>query len=196
MSFSKNLKQSPDFDAAPNLESLVLEGCTSLTEVHPSLVRHKKLAMMNLEDCKRLKTLPSNMEMSSLKYLNLSGCSEFKYLPEFGESMEQLSLLILKETPITKLPSSLGCLVGLAHLNLKNCKNLVCLPDTFHKLKSLKFLDVRGCSKLCSLPDGLEEMKCLEQICLSADDSVELPSSAFNLENLQITFEVRSSFCI
>ncbi|KHN26944.1 TMV resistance protein N [Glycine soja] len=189
LSFSKNLKQSPDFDAAPNLESLVLEGCTSLTEVHPSLVCHKKLAMMNLEDCKRLKTLPSNMEMSSLKYLNLSGCSEFKYLPEFGESMEQLSLLILKETPITKLPSSLGCLVGLAHLNLKNCKNLVCLPDTFHKLKSLKFLDVRGCSKLCSLPDGLEEMKCLEQICLSADDSVELPSSAFNLENLQITFE-------
>ncbi|KAG5036963.1 hypothetical protein JHK86_017803 [Glycine max] len=196
LSFSKNLKQSPDFDAAPNLESLVLEGCTSLTEVHPSLVRHKKLAMMNLEDCKRLKTLPSNMEMSSLKYLNLSGCSEFKYLPEFGESMEQLSLLILEETPITKLPSSLGCLVGLAHLNLKNCKNLVCLPDTFHKLKSLKFLDVRGCSKLCSLPDGLEEMKCLEEICLSADDSVELPLSAFNLENLRITFEGRSSFCI
>lgn len=152
--------------------------------------------MMNLKDCKRLKTLPSKMEMSSLKDLNLSGCSEFKYLPEFGESMEHLSVLSLEGTAIAKLPSSLGCLVGLAHLYLKNCKNLVCLPDTFHKLKSLKFLDVRGCSKLCSLPDGLEEMKCLEQICLSADDSVELPSSAFNLENLQITFEVRSSFCI
>ncbi|KAH1149782.1 hypothetical protein GYH30_044015 [Glycine max] len=185
LSFSKNLKQSPDFGGAPNLESLVLEGCTSLTEVHPSLVRHKKLAMMNLKDCKRLKTLPSKMEMSSLKDLNLSGCSEFKYLPEFGESMEHLSVLSLEGTAIAKLPSSLGCLVGLAHLYLKNCKNLVCLPDTFHNLNSLIVLNVSGCSKLGCLPEGLKEIKSLEELDASGTAIQELPSSVFYLENLK-----------
>ncbi|KAK7389921.1 hypothetical protein VNO78_25218 [Psophocarpus tetragonolobus] len=185
LSFSKNLKQSPDFFGVPNLESLVLEGCTNLTEVHPSLVRHKKLVMMNLKDCKRLKTLPSKLEMSSLKDLNLSGCSEFKYLPEFGESMEHFSVLSLEGSAVTKLPISLGCLVGLAHLDLKNCKNLVCLPDTIDKLKSLTILNVSGCSKLSSLPEGLKEIKCLEELDASETAIEELPSSIFFLENLK-----------
>ncbi|CAJ1950185.1 unnamed protein product [Sphenostylis stenocarpa] len=185
LSFSKNLKQSPDFVGVPNLESLVLEGCTSLTEVHPSLIRHKKLVMLNLKDCRRFKTLPSKMETSSLNGLNLSGCSEFKRLPEFAESMEHLSVLSLEGTAITKLPTSLGCLVGLAHLNMKNCKNLVCLPDTIHKLKSLIVLNVSGCSKLSSLPDGLKEIKCLEELNASETAIQELPSSVFYLENLK-----------
>ncbi|RDX68598.1 TMV resistance protein N, partial [Mucuna pruriens] len=186
LSFSENLKQSPDFVGVPNLESLVLEGCTSLTEVHPSLVHHKKLVRVDLKDCKRLKTLPSKMEMSSLKDLNLSGCSGFKYLPEFGESMEHLSELSLEGTDIRKLPSSLGCLVGLALLDLGNCKNLVCLPDTIHKLKSLKVLDVSGCSKLSSLPEGLKEIKSLEELNASETAIQELPSSVFYLENLKV----------
>ncbi|KAK7349499.1 hypothetical protein VNO77_06917 [Canavalia gladiata] len=185
LSFSKNLKQTPDFVGVPNLESLVLEGCISLSGVHPSLVHHKKLVLMNLKDCKRLKALPCKMEMSSLKDLNLSGCSEFKYLQEFGESMEHLSMLSLEGTAITKLPSSLGCLVGLAILNLKNCKNLVCLPDTIHKLESLIVLNVSGCSKLRSLPEVLKEIKSLEELYASESAIEELPSSVFYLENLR-----------
>ncbi|XP_020213586.1 TMV resistance protein N [Cajanus cajan] len=185
LSFSKNLKQSPDIVGVPNLESLVLEGCTSLTEVHPSLVNHKKLVMVNLKDCKRLKTFPSKMEMSSLKDLNLSGCSGFKYLPEFGESMEHLSMLSLEGTAITKLPSSLGCLVGLNHLDLGKCKNLVCLPDTIHKLKSLIVLNVFGCSKLSSLPEVLKEIKCLEELYAGETAIKDLPSFVFYLESLK-----------
>jgi len=184
LSFSKNLKQSPDFVGVPNLESLVLEGCTSLTEVHPSLVRHKKLVSLNLKDCKKLKSLPSKMETSSLNDLNLSGCSQFKCLPEFAESMEHLSVLSLEGTAITKLPTSLGCLTGLSHLDMKNCKNLVCIPDTIHKLRSLIVLNVSGCSKLSSLPEGLKEIKCLEELNASETAIQELPSFVFYLENL------------
>ncbi|XP_027335730.1 TMV resistance protein N-like isoform X2 [Abrus precatorius] len=185
LSFSKNLKQSPDCVGVSNLESLVLEGCISLTEVHQSLVHHKKLVLMNLKDCRMLKSLPRKMEMSSLKNLSLSGCSEFKYLPEFGACMEHLSMLSLEGTAITKLPSSLGCLVGLALLDLKNCKNLVCLPDTIHKLKSLIVLNVSGCSKIHSLPESLKEIKCLEELNASETAIEELPSFVFSLENLK-----------
>ncbi|KAK7292708.1 hypothetical protein RJT34_15560 [Clitoria ternatea] len=185
LSFSKNLKKSPDFTGVPNLESLVLEGCISLTEVHPSLVRLKKLVVVNLKDCKRLKVLPSKMEMTSLKELNLSGCSELKYLPEFEDSMEHLYYLSLEGTAITKLPSSLGCLVGLSLLVLKRCKNLVCLPDTIHNLKSLISLNVSGCSKIHILPEGLKELKSLEELDASESAIEELPSSIFYLENLR-----------
>ncbi|KAI5419352.1 hypothetical protein KIW84_043496, partial [Lathyrus oleraceus] len=72
LSFSESLKQSPDVAGVPNLELLVLESCTNLTEIHPSLLSHKKLILLNLKDCKRLKALPCKIEMSSLKVLCLS----------------------------------------------------------------------------------------------------------------------------
>jgi len=186
LAFSKNLKRLPEFSGVPNLEKLILEGCEGLTEVHPSLVHHKKVVLMNLEDCKSLKCLPGKLEMSSLKKLILSGCSKFKFLPEFGEKMENLSMLALQGTDIRKLPLSLGSLVGLTNLNLMDCKSLVCLPDTIHGLNSLIILDISGCSKLCRLPDGLKEIKCLEE--LHANDTAidELPSSIFYLDSLKV----------
>jgi Leucine-rich repeat (LRR) protein len=100
--------------------------------------------------------------------------------------MENLSILALEGTAIRKLPSSLGCLVGLTHLNLKDCKTLVCLPDTIHGLNSLIILEISGCSKLYTLPDGLKEIKSLEE--LHANDTAidELPSSIFFLDSLKI----------
>ena len=165
---------------------MILKGCEGLTEVHPSLVHHKKVVLINLEECKSLKSLPGKLEMSSLEKLILSGYCKFKILPEFGESMENLSMLALKGTSIRKLPSSLGCLVGLSSLNLKDCKSLVCLPDTIHGLNSLIILDISGCSKLCRLPDGLKEIKSLEE--LHANDTAidELPSSIFYLDSLKV----------
>ncbi|XP_058754677.1 TMV resistance protein N-like [Vicia villosa] len=186
MAFSKNLKRLPDFSGVPNLENLILKGCASLNEVHPSLVRHKKVVLMNFEDCKSLKSLPGKLEMSSLQMLTLSGCSEFKFLPEFGENMENLSLLELQGTAIRKLPSSLGSLVGLIMLNLKDCKSLVCIPDTIHGLNSLVTLDISGCSKLCRLPDGLKEIKSLEELLANDTAIDELPSSIFYLDRLRV----------
>ena len=186
LKFSKNLKRLPDFSGVPNLEKLILKGCASLIEVHPSLVHHNKVVLVNFEDCTSLEALPEKLEMSSLKELILSGCREFKFLPEFGESMENLSMLALQGTALRNLTSSLGRLVGLTDLNLKDCKSLVCLPDTIHGLNSLRVLDISGCSKLCRLPNGLKDIKCLEE--LHANDTAidELPSSIFYLDNLEL----------
>jgi hypothetical protein len=66
LSNSLNLIKTPDFTGIPNLENLILEGCTSLSEVHPSLARHKKLQYVNLMDCVSIRIFPSNLEMESL----------------------------------------------------------------------------------------------------------------------------------
>ncbi|MED6135748.1 hypothetical protein PIB30_049496 [Stylosanthes scabra] len=167
LSFSKNLNQTPDFSEVPNLESLVLEGCTSLTIIHSSLMHLKKLVQLNLKDCKRLKALTGKMEISSLKYLDFSGCSELKTVPEFGGCMKHLSMLSFEGTAITKLPSSLGCLLGLAVLKLKNCKNL----------SKLEYLGLNGCKKLKLLPELPLNLKRLDASnCTSLVTSTFRPS--------------------
>ena len=107
------------------------KSCANLTDVHPSPVYHNKVVLSNLGDCKSLKALLVKLDMSFLKELILVSCSKFKILLEIGESMEHLWMLFLKGISISKLSSSLGCIVGLAFLNLKENKSLVHLLDSW-----------------------------------------------------------------
>ncbi|KAK9993252.1 hypothetical protein SO802_022955 [Lithocarpus litseifolius] len=108
----------------------------------------KKLTVLNLKGCKNLKSLPRKFEMESLKILILSECSKIKTIPEFGENMGHVTELHFDGTAITKLPTSIGNLSGLASLNVRDCKNLISLPSTFFNMTWLKDLNLCGCSKL------------------------------------------------
>ena len=164
LSFSEELKQMPDLSGVPILEKLVLVHCSNLTEVHPSLVHHKNLVLLNLSSCKSLQTLPGKLEMSSLKELILSHCWSFENLPEFGECMKHLLRLSLNGTIIRKLPTSIGCLVGLSDLDLNCCINLVFLPHNIGGLKSLRILNASWCPKLHRLPTNLMAKKYIEKL--------------------------------
>ncbi|XP_048436763.1 TMV resistance protein N-like [Pyrus x bretschneideri] len=77
--------------------------------------------------------------------------------------MKNVSEMILSETAIEKIHSSIGHLVGLKELCLMDCKNLLNLPRAICNLKSLRHLDVGGCSKIDKLPgdmDHLERLDC------------------------------------
>jgi len=50
---------------------------------------------------------------------------------------------------LPKINPLIGLLKKLDVLNLRNCKNLVSLPNTILGLNYLDYLDVFGCSKLC-----------------------------------------------
>ncbi|QHO08750.1 TMV resistance protein N [Arachis hypogaea] len=167
LSSSRNLKQTPDISGVPILETFDLQGCDSLTEVHISLVHHKNLVHLNLSYCEMLKTLPGKLEMSSLKELIIEHCESFENPPEFGECMRKLSKLSLSGTPIGKLPSSLGNLVGLEDLNIKGCGKLDSVPDTIHRLKSLKNLDLGSCFNLHGLPSSISSLPLLSNLNLS-----------------------------
>ncbi|PRQ22466.1 putative TIR domain, P-loop containing nucleoside triphosphate hydrolase [Rosa chinensis] len=145
---SQKIVQTPDLTGVQNLETLDLEGCKTLVELHQSLGQLKRLIVLNLKDCESLESLPSKIEMESLETLILSNCSKVKKIPQFAGNMGRLSKLYLDETAIETLPVSIGCLSGLASLNLSNCKNLVCLPSTISRLESLQNLDLSGCLKL------------------------------------------------
>ena len=116
--------------------------------------------------------------------LDLSYCSILKKIPEFVGNMECLQKLILNDTPIMELPSSVGSLIGLTSLTLNNCKNLVCLPSTIFSLNSLECLDLGWCSDIDNLPENLGNLKGLKFLNLSGTSIKELPSSIERLTSL------------
>uniref|UniRef100_A0A2N9I7T0 ADP-ribosyl cyclase/cyclic ADP-ribose hydrolase n=1 Tax=Fagus sylvatica TaxID=28930 RepID=A0A2N9I7T0_FAGSY len=180
---SIQLIETPDFTEIPNLEELVFEDCINLREIHPSFGDLTKLTLLNLKGCKNLKSLPSKFGMESLEILILSGCSKVKKIPEFGRNMECVRKLYLDGTAITKLPTSIENLTGLASLNLRDCKNLVSLPSKFG-MESLEILILSGCSKVKKIPEFGRNMECVRKLYLDGTAITKLPTSIENLTGL------------
>ncbi|PRQ59647.1 putative transcription factor WRKY family [Rosa chinensis] len=185
LSHSYYLTTTPNFTEATNVETLVLEGCSSLLDVNSSISALKNLVFLCLRGCKELKSLPSSICLKSLKTLDLSGCSSLAKFPEISGIMEDLSEIYLNDTAIEELPSSIERLQGLVLLHLRNCRSLLCLPDTICNLVYLKDLTVSGCSKLYHLPENLGNLESL--MCLEVEGSGirELPVSILCLKRLK-----------
>ncbi|CAL2275726.1 unnamed protein product [Prunus armeniaca] len=168
LSHSLNLVSTPNFKGMPNLEVLILEGCTRLFEVDPSIQVLERLTLLNLKDCKNLAHLPSSVGcLKSLKVLNLFGCSRLTILPEELGYIECLEELDVSRTSIRELPSSIGRLKGLTLMNLKDCKYFMHLPTSVNGLKCLKVLNLSGCTRLHELPEELGHVECLEKLDVS-----------------------------
>ncbi|OMO92703.1 Leucine rich repeat 4 [Corchorus olitorius] len=183
---SENLIRTPDFTMAPNLESLNLEGCIKLVDVHPSTGLLKRLKDLNLRGCKSLRRLPTKIGMKSLETLILSRCSNLERLPDqIDGEMECLVELYLDGTGIADISSLIGHTKGLVLLNLKDCRNLPSLPSNINGLKCLKTLNLSGCSKLENLPESLQQVESLEELDLSETALSKPPSFIFQFKNLK-----------
>ncbi|XVF70300.1 hypothetical protein PTKIN_Ptkin11bG0150400 [Pterospermum kingtungense] len=186
------LKFLPSSFQPDNLVALLLP-CSCIEQlwkdnrnVHPSIAFLKRLKLLNLNNCKSLRSLPTKIGMGPLEKLILRGCSNLKRFPEIDGEMECLAELCLDGTGIEKLPSSIGHLSHLVLLNLKDCKNLASLPSSISALKSLKFLNLSGCSKIESLPENLRQLEFLEELDLS-ETAVRKPNSfIFQFKNLKV----------
>ncbi|KAL6177019.1 hypothetical protein ACLB2K_053651 [Fragaria x ananassa] len=184
LSGSEYLMSTPDFTEVPDLETLVLQDCTSLVEIHPSLGFLKKLVSLNMSNCKSIESIPLLTTLESLQIMRLSLCSGLKKFPEIQGNMKSLMELHLDGTSIEELPPSIECLTGLTVLNLTDCKNLLHLPSTIGCLTSLKILCLTGCSKIDEIPDNLNGMKCLEKLAIGGTSIREL-SFISGMKNLQ-----------
>ncbi|KAJ6684402.1 DISEASE RESISTANCE PROTEIN TAO1-LIKE [Salix viminalis] len=124
LSNSLSVVRTPDFTGIPKLKRLILEGCTSLYEVHPSLGHHKKLEYVNLVNCRSIRTLPCNLEMESLQVFIIDGCSKLEMFPDIVGNMSKLMVLRLDSTGIKELSSSIHHLIGLGLLSMNNYLNI------------------------------------------------------------------------
>ena len=127
-----------DFVRVPNLKKLILKGCTKLSMIHASLGDLKHLILLDLNNCKCLKSLPSKISWESLEIFILSSCSKWKKFPEIMRNMSRLLKLYLDGTTIEDLSLLMEQLTGLIKLDLTKCKSLSSLPGVICNLTSLK----------------------------------------------------------
>ncbi|XP_075648059.1 TMV resistance protein N-like [Castanea sativa] len=184
LSESPKLIEAPGIIEVPNLKSMVLKDCINLRRIHPSIGIHKKITILNLNGCKNLTSLPRKFEMECLTELNLCRCSKIKKIPEFSKNMKHVQSLYLGDTAITTLPTSIEHLTDLDWLDLRNCKNLMHLPDTIFNLKLIRRVDLDGCSKLDRLPENLGNARSLRSLALGNTTIRKVPSSIGLLKNL------------
>ena len=97
-----------------------------------------------------------------------------------------MSKLKLSGTSIKDSPSSIKHLKNLTLLTLRDCKNLVCLPNTIWCLKLGNSLNLAGCTKIEKLPENLGNVEGLEKLDLSGKTIKELPSSIEHLTYLAV----------
>ena len=181
-----NCKNLSRLSRVPNLEKLILKGCTKLSRIHASLRDLKHLILLGYNNCKCLKSLPCKISWESLEICIHSSCSKLNKLPEIVGNMSHLLELYLDGTAIKDLPLSMEQLTGLIKLDLTNCKNLSSLPEAICSLTSLKTLTLSGCLKLDNMPMNLGNLEGLEELDVSGTAIREPPSSIFCLKNLKI----------
>ncbi|XP_042515991.1 disease resistance protein RPV1-like isoform X2 [Macadamia integrifolia] len=182
LSHSRYLTKSPNFLGIHSLEMLILEGCTSLVEVHDSIGYLDKLVVLNLKNCNNLKNLPSSIcKLVSLEVLDLSGCPK----QDRSKSWNSLffhSWVSLRSRPL--LPAFSG-LSSLSTLNLSHCNlSRDHLPNDFSSLSSLTHLFLSG-NSFCTLPTGIGHLSRLMILALDECTNLqllpELPSSLMTL---------------
>ncbi|KAL4293197.1 hypothetical protein AHAS_Ahas18G0104000 [Arachis hypogaea] len=120
LSYSKYLRETPNFEGSPRLKRLDFTGCRELMEVHPSIGHLKELAYLSFRDCDMLVTLnlDHKCKLSSLKVLDLYSCRHLENTPDF-----------------TGLPN-------VEHIDLGKCESLSTVHHSIGNLEKLKFLNV------------------------------------------------------
>nr|AEE43932.1 TIR-NBS-LRR resistance protein muRdr1H [Rosa multiflora] len=216
LSYSINLTRTPDFTGIPNLEKLVLEGCTNLVKIHPSIALLKRLRIWNLRNCKSIRSLPSEVNMEFLETFDVSGCSKLKMISEFVMQMKRLSKLYLGGTAVEKLPSSIEHLSeSLVVLDLsgivireqpysrllkqnliassfglfprKSPHPLIPLLASLKHFSCLRTLKLNDCN-LCEgeIPNDIGSLSSLQRLELRGNNFVSLPASIHLLEDVDV----------
>ncbi|PPR97252.1 hypothetical protein GOBAR_AA23406 [Gossypium barbadense] len=182
---SKNLIKAPDFTTTPNLKILVLEGCTRLVYVHPSIGVLTRLKLLNLRGCKSLRSFPTKIGMESLEMLILLGCSKLQSFLEIDGKIEYLLELWFDGINIKELPSSIENLSSLVLLNLKDCRDLVDLPGSIDGFEFINKLNLRDCN-LCEgdIPRDISRLSSLKQLDLRSNNFISIPSSLTRIPKL------------
>ncbi|KAJ9554657.1 hypothetical protein OSB04_018702 [Centaurea solstitialis] len=166
---SARLVSTPDVGGLPCLERMILENCTKLKVIHPSIGYHERLTFLNMKGCKRLKMFPPIIRMKKLQTILLSYCTRLCQFPEIKRNMSNLVELSLRESGVEIVPSSIGqyC-TNLVSLDLRGCKYLHSIEGNFRLLKHLKGLYLTGCNQLMLPAEGPVDVDCcLEVLSLS-----------------------------
>ncbi|XP_030541303.1 disease resistance protein RPV1-like [Rhodamnia argentea] len=146
------------------LKVLILRDCVDLIQT-PNFSNFKALEVLVLEYCSHLVHIdPSIGELQCMQILDLKFCTDLSNLPRELDSLKALRELRLDGTSIENIPVSED-MKHLKTLSACNCKSLVRISSEIGDIKSLEFLSLDG-SGLAVLPDSIGRLENLKQLSL------------------------------
>ncbi|KAJ0243186.1 Disease resistance-like protein DSC1 [Hirschfeldia incana] len=170
-----------------NVEVLLLDG-TVIKSLPESIQSLRKLALLNLKNCKKLRHLSSDLhKLKCLQELILSGCSQLEVFPEIKEDMESLEILLLDDTAISEMPNMMHLsnikTFSLCGTDSQLSVSMFCSPPPL-VCPRLTDLYLSSCS-LYKLPEDIGGLSFLQSLCLSGNNIEHLPESFNQLHNLK-----------
>ncbi|KAL1804500.1 hypothetical protein ACET3Z_033147 [Daucus carota] len=188
MAASLDLTKTPDFTNFPCLETLNFDFCKSLEEVHISIGSLVRLVSLKLRGC-ALRSLPDNIcSLRALEHLSLGGCNGLQSLPAGLGDIGSLKELNVSGASVSNLPVSMGRLSNLVVLNLSDNEKLETLPDSICNLESLGILNIRNCWNLLSIPELPHNLKWIEATGCESLQRLPNLSVLKRLEKLELTY--------
>ncbi|KAL6204775.1 hypothetical protein ACLB2K_022042 [Fragaria x ananassa] len=180
---SASLIETPDFTGVPNLEKLILEGCSKLIEIPENIGNVECLEESDISGTAIRKMPSSIVYLKNLKELSCVGCDGqlstsllFPYLPEVCPGTGVLS------------PASFSGFSSLMSLNLSYC-NLFdgALPNYLDHMSSLKELNLRG-NNFTSIPESISRLSKLLKLQLDGCSMLQsLPKLPLSLKEVWAT---------
>ncbi|XP_039165110.1 disease resistance protein RPV1-like isoform X2 [Eucalyptus grandis] len=183
LSECERLSKTPDFSGLLTLERLIIEGCHKLAEIDSSIGQLKHLEYLNLNNCQSLFHLPKELRtLPALTELILDNTSIVRLPDWWGiKNMESPHVHISLSS---KAGDSLNCLTSLLQLSLNHTR-ITHLPNSIGALINLESLLLRECFSMKRLPSSIRELRSLTELDLSKSGFIELPDSMESLENLK-----------
>ncbi|KAK3432301.1 hypothetical protein EUGRSUZ_D00729, partial [Eucalyptus grandis] len=173
------LTATPKFPASMELERLILEGCSKLAVIHPSVGNLTKLVSLNVKGCSLLRDLPDLGPIRSLKELVIDGTSISRINFQEGSMMTLKLLSACNCKDLTDISDSIGYLKSLQYLALDG-SGIHTLPESIGSLEQLKRLSLKNCQRLTDLPEGIWKLRSLQLVDLSGTLNQKwLPTSLF-----------------
>ncbi|KAL1809929.1 hypothetical protein ACET3Z_026919 [Daucus carota] len=178
ISYSLELTTPPDFTKFPYLETIDLQGCISLKDVHVSIGSLVRLVSLNLRGCVNLTSLEAlPTELGNIESLIVLNADSLKEFPEDLGNMGFLKELNAEGLSVSKLPDLIGHLSKLVQLKLSSNRNLETLPNTISNLRAVEVLFIDDCSNLAELPIELGNIKSLKELSAHGLTVSKLPDS-------------------
>ncbi|XP_056162567.1 disease resistance protein L6-like [Syzygium oleosum] len=191
-----------------DLQRLVLERCSVLSQIGPLIGNLKNLVYLNLKFCRFVSDLPQELcrmkdleellidgtaireidfkpaSMKKLKILSACQCESLAHISDSIGHLESLVHLRLDGAAIDQLPDSINSLKKLRSLLLGNCQNLLELPGSIGNLEALEVMDLSS-TKIASLPRSVKHLKNLKVLKMENTHLEEFPKDIQNLEKLE-----------
>ncbi|KAK3437987.1 hypothetical protein EUGRSUZ_C02627 [Eucalyptus grandis] len=198
-----------------NLEMLIMEDCSRLSQIRQFISNLKKLRSLNLRNCSQVRKLPQELycmkfltellidgtgiqeiycqegSLKNLEKLSACNCKRLRDISTIGR-LRKLSSLDLDGADIDGLPLAFEFPRTLERLSLRDCQKLIQLSTSIGKLDLLEVMDL-SLTKITELPESVENLRRLKTLKMAHTFLPKFPEDIVNLKNLE---EIDLSFCI